>query len=115
MLRFTKISGDHSVVHAGPGTNTPDFYIYTDGTHFVDYKFAPTSRFKTIDEVCAYYSHGKHMHKAKLLLSFLEAEEQFYLVDLDKAEAYPLPIEHPATYIGTETIESYKNPLEADD
>ena len=112
MLRFTDISGDHDNVFIGPGDDTPDFYIYTDDTKFVDYKFASKNRFYTIDAVCAYYQEGKHMHKARLLLSFLEAEERFYLIDLDTSECYLLPIEPPNTYISTETIDSYVDPLD---
>lgn len=111
MLRFTKISGDHYNLHTGPGANAADFYIYTDTTLFVDYKFASVNRFYTIDDVCNYYADGKHMHNAKILLSFLETEETFYIVDYIKDEYYPLQIPALANYINTETIENYSDPL----
>lgn len=111
MLRFTKISGDHYNLHTGFGANTADFYIYTDTTLFVDYKFASVNRFRTIEDVYNYYADGKHMHNAKILLSFLEAEETFYLVDYSKDEFYPLPISALSNYITTETIDNYQDPL----
>ena len=112
MLRFTDISGDHNNVHAGPGEDTADFYIYVDTTLFVDYKFASQNKFTSAKEVCTYYKSGKHMHKARLLLSFLEAEQAFYLINLDTDECQLLPIVPPNTYINTETIENYPDPLE---
>ena len=81
-LRFARDSGDHNVLHAGRGKNVADFHIWADGQNLrIDYKFASLKRFSTIEQVYTYYMDGKHMHNAKLLLSFLEAENTFYLVD----------------------------------
>ena len=51
------------------------------------------------------------MHSAKLLLSFLEAEEKFYIVDYIKQEYYPLSFSAPINYITSDEIDAFKDPL----
>jgi len=112
-LLFSRHSGDHNTLHTGPNEqDAPDYYIWVDGKHiFIDYKFASVARFSNIQQVAEYYSDGKHMHNAKILLSFLEAENKFYLIDYLNNEYYPLDIPAPATYITTADNNSYQDPL----
>jgi hypothetical protein len=113
MLRFTRISGDHDKLHAGPNEKSgPDFYIYTDTSIFVEYKFASKNRFTTVNQVVDYYSSGNHMHKAKILITLLESENRFYLIDYLKNEYYPLNILPPGQYISSDDINCYTDPLE---
>jgi hypothetical protein len=112
-LRFaTKISGDHTTLEAGPAKKSgADFYIYYKGESLkIDYKFASVKRFATIEEVKEYYKKGKHLHTAKLLLSFLEAEEKFYLIDYttDTYQKLDFPVPN---YISSTDIDEYNNPL----
>ena len=111
-LLFSRHSGDHDNVHAGPNEqDAPDFYIWVDEKHiFVDYKFASIDRFSSIEQVYNHYADGRHMHGAKLLLSFLEAEERFYLIDYINDEYYPLDLVAP-NYIDSNTLNSYSDPL----
>lgn len=114
-LLFSKHSGDHQFLHAGPNPDdAPDFYIYFNETKeylFIDYKFASTHRFNSIEQVYNHYLDGKHMHGAKLLLSFLEAEEKYYLVDYINNEYYELDLPLPASYISTEDTDAFADPL----
>ena len=112
-LLFSKHSGDHDNLHTGPNKkDAPDYYIWVDENYiFVDYKFASVARFTSIEQVAEYYADGKHMHNAKLLLSFLEAENKFYLIDYINNEFYPLDILPPTNYITTSDIENYSDPL----
>lgn len=112
-LRFTtKISGDHTTLEAGPAKKTgADFYIFYNGESLkIDYKFASIKRFTTIEEVKDYYKDGKHLHKAKLLLSFLESEEKFYLIDYVNDTYQKLDFSKP-NYISSADIDEYNNPL----
>ena len=112
-LLYSRHSGDHNNLHAGPNEqDAPDYYIWVDNNYiYIDYKFAPMVKFQTIESVIEYYKNGDHMHNAKVLLSFLEAEEKFYLIDYANGEYYEVPLKRPQTYITSETINSYADPL----
>lgn len=117
VLRFTRGSGRHDVVEAGYGAAVPDFYIWEDGRAImVEFKFANYKKFKTYKDVYRYYNIGgngyTHMHNAKILLVFLEAENTFYLIDYANTKIYRYPaLQAPTNYIGTDEIASFTDPL----
>lgn len=109
-LRFTRSSGSHIALHAGAGTNSADFYIYPNNKAvFIEYKFAVKSRFTNINDVKEYYSTNKHLHGAKVLIVFLEAEEQFYLIDYKYNSINKLAFGLPA-YLSSDDINSFEAP-----
>lgn len=116
-LYFSKYSGDHRSIHAGPGTDVADFYVWLNNTYeWVEYKFANYKRFPDLNSVIDYYTSGdgrSHLHKAKILIIFLEAEYKFYLINYNTNQYYCLAnLNPPANLIGTTATALMLDPLE---